>query len=301
MNDKQVKDFQTGKTIALWLGGAVYVGVVLLFLAFFQNLMAEQFTGFLKLVARIGAVLVALNALALPVALHYWTVTPGHKFVAVVFYALDIILMALNTLAAANMHNGAIPEWLQNYTEYAPASVVFTLFGWAVLYMTDPGQRALINLTEAITSAQVTIVKRAAEFVKSDEGMDSVIVPFAAKLAAKVFNERGMIGTSRALPVTPEVTPNDLGIDEVVRRVVEQMSRGVSVTPQVTPSNTMHLSEYALPCGHTQGATMNDDKTGYVCAVCRKPFTLDDLGKQNKAEPQEVGQPVPFPGNGLKK
>ena len=266
MNDKQVKNFQTGKAIALWMGGAVYAGVVLLFLAFFQNLMADQFTGFLQIVARVGAVLVALNALALPVALHYWTVTSGHKAAGIVFYSLDIILMALNTLAAANMHNGNIAEWLKQYTEYAPASVIFTLFGWAVLFMTDPGQRALIKLSEAITSAQVTIVKRAAEFVASDEGVDNVIVPFAGKLAAKVFNERGLIGTSRTLPVTPleeQVTPNGVSelamVDEIVKRVVAQMSNGVTDTPEVTPLVTP------------------------------------------KAEPLEAGQEIPFQQNGRRK
>lgn len=264
MNDKQVQDFQTGKTIALWLGGAVYVGVVLLFLAFYQNLMADQFEGFLQIVARIGAVLVAMNALALPVALHYWTVTKGHKFTAIVFYALDIILMGLNVLVASNMHNGNIPAWLIQYSTYAPASVVFTLFGWAVLFMTDPGQRALVKLNEALSEAQVTIVRRAAEYIQSDEGVDSVIVPFAGKLAAKVFNERKLIGTSRAVPVTPE-EGDGADITEIVKQVVAQMhneSGVTSVTPSVTPITPVVT-----------------------------PMT----------EPLEAGQPVPFGGNGHKK
>lgn len=263
MNDKQVRDFQNGKAFALWLGGAVYVGVVLLFLAFYQNLMADQFTGFLKIVARIGAVLVAMNALALPVALHYWTVTKGHKTTGIIFYSLDIILMALNTLVASNMHNGNVPAWLVGYSAYAPASVVFTLFGWAVLFMTDPGQRALINLSEAITNAQVTIVKRAAEFVSSDEGTENVIVPFASKLAAKVFNERGLIGTSRTLPVTPAAEGDGLDmVNEIVRQVVAKLQdeNGVTnVTPRVTPITPI--------------------------------FTPT-------AETLETGQPVPFPQNG---
>lgn len=226
MNEQQVKNFQAGRTIALYLGGAVYVGVVLLFLAFYETLMTAQFDGLLKTVARVGAFLVAANAIALPVALHYWTVTKGHKLAAVVFYAGDILLMGMNVLAASSLHSGSIPEWLQAYSQYAPASIVFVLFGWAILYMTDPGQRALISLNEAITDAQVTIVKRAAEHVRSDEGTQTIIEPFAGKLAARIFNERSLTGTARAV----EVTPNEDSMSELINRVVSQMRRdGVTI------------------------------------------------------------------------
>lgn len=219
MNEQNVQNFQSGKTLALWLGGAVYVGVVLLFLAFYETLMTAQFDGLLKTVARIGAFLVAANAIALPVALHYWTVTKWHKIAAVIFYGGDILLMGLNVLAASGLNTGNVPTWLQVYSEYAPASIVFVLFGWAILYMTDPGQRALISLSEAITDAQVTIVKRAAEHVRSDEGTQTIVEPFAGKLAARIFNERSLTGTARALDVTPS---ND-AINELVNRVAEQL------------------------------------------------------------------------------
>ncbi len=239
MNETQVKNFETGKAVALWLGGAVYAGVVLLFLAFYQNLMAAQFTGLLQVIARIGAVLVALNALALPVALHYWTVTKGHKFAAVVFYAGDIVIMGLNVLAAANHAGGNIPEWLQTYTSYAPASIVFVLAGWAILFMVDPGQRALVSMSETMTEAKVSIVKRATEYIQSDEGIDAIIAPFAAKLAAKIFNERSLLGTARPLQVQPE---ND---DELVKAVAAKMAEGM--TALNVPPVTLEAGQASAP------------------------------------------------------
>jgi hypothetical protein len=240
MNETAVKNFENGKTLALWLGGAVYVGVVLLFLSFYETLMTGQFEGLLKTVARIGAFLVAANAIALPVALHYWTVSTWHKRAAVVFYGGDIVIMALNVLAASSMTGGNAPTWLETYSTYAPASIVYVLFGWAALYMTDPGQRALISLSEAITDAQVTIVKRTAEHVRSDEGTQTIIEPFASKLAARIFNERSLTGAARPL----DVTPSGDTINELVNRVVSQMRRdGVTILDashqqreQVTPS-----------------------------------------------------------------
>jgi hypothetical protein len=216
MNETQVKNFQNGKTLALWLGGAVYVGVVLLFLAFYETLMTAQFTGLLKTVARVGAFLVTANAIALPVALHYWTVTKWHKIAAIIFYGGDILLMGFNVLAATMTDNP--PAWVAVYAGYAPVSIVYVLFGWAVLYMADPAQRALIALSEAMTDAQVAIVKRTAEHVQSDEGTSSIIEPFAAKLAARIFNERSLTGTARALPIE-----GDEAISQIVNRVVSQM------------------------------------------------------------------------------
>lgn len=248
MNEQQVKNFQNGKTLALYLGGAVYVGVVLLFFAFYEQLMTGQFEGLLKTVARIGAFLVAANAIALPVALHYWTVSAWHKRAAIVFYGGDILIMALNVLAASAIHGGNVPTWLETYSTYAPASIVFVLFGWAVLFMTDPGQRALVALSEAMTDAQVTIVRRTAEHAKSDEGTKNIIEPFAAKLAARIFNERSLTGEARAL----DVSQGGDVMTELINGVVSQMRRdGVTILDtshqQVTPS-----AEMVSP-SHTKG------------------------------------------------
>lgn len=205
MNKEAVKAFENGKKVALWMGGSVYAGVVLLFVAFYETLMTGQFSGFLGVIARIGAFLVAGNCLALPVALHYWTVEKKHKITASIFYSLDIILMALNVIAAAALQStGSIPAWVLVYKTYSPASIIFVLAGWAILFMTDPGQRALVSLSDAITNAQVDIVKRVAEYASSDDGIEKIIQPVAAKLAAQVLNERSLIGGARSLPVDVE-------------------------------------------------------------------------------------------------
>jgi hypothetical protein len=36
-------------------------------------------------------------------------------------------------------------------------------------------------------------------------------------------------------------------------------------------------SEYALPCGHVQGAAWNKFLKSYACAACGEPFSLEDL------------------------
>ena len=208
MNEQKQTSFDQGKNIALYLGGAVYAGVVLLFLAFYTTLMASRFSGFLSVVATIGAVLVAANAIALPVALHFWTVTRGHKVLASVFYGGDIILMSLNVLVAANTSAGTLPAWLVTYSTYAPASIIFVLATWAMLYMFDPGQKSLIEIAKAKSEAELKIINLATTWLASDKGQ-ATIEAFAGKMAAQMFSERSLLGAATNLPVNQQPTQEE--------------------------------------------------------------------------------------------
>lgn len=53
-------------------------------------------------------------------------------------------------------------------------------------------------------------------------------------------------------------------------------------------------SPYALPCGHTEGVVMNSNADGYLCRVCSKPVSIDELkGLQEGTKP---ATDAPFPG-----
>lgn len=231
MNEKAVNDFENGRAWAIRIGVAVYIGVVLLFLAFYETLMVRQFAGNAVFVwiARVGSLLVSANSIALPLAMHFWTVARSHKITAIVFYAGDIILMALNVLSAVD--SAAMPAWVIAYRAYAPASIIYVLFGWAMLFITDPGQRALVDLQESILAAQITILKRVNEHLQSDEGVAKVITPVSQKLAARIFNERKLIGEHRPLPANLDDNRHD-EINELKKMVADLMSQANSrVTP----------------------------------------------------------------------
>lgn len=211
MNKEKIENFERGKKAALVFGGLVYLGVVLLFLSFYESLMADQFEGLLGTVARIGAFLVALNSIALPLALHFWTQDYGHRAAGIVFYCLDIILMVLNVIAAASSTGTDIPAWVESYKVYAPASIVVVLAGWAVLFMFDPGQKALADLQKAIVKAQVDIIDVMTKYIQSEKGQIEIVAPFAQKLAQEVLSENNLIGTnslSSTITATPPATPS---------------------------------------------------------------------------------------------
>jgi hypothetical protein len=251
MNEKSVKSFENGRRWAIIFGTSVYIGVVLLFSAFYQDLIAEQFRNsgiVLIAIARIGAILVGLNAVALPLALHFWATGGSHRWVAIGFYAIDITVMGLNVLASAQHASNNDIAWVNTYASYAPATVVFVLLGWALLYMTDPGQRALVKLQESISSAQVSIVNRATEFINSDEGAESIVVPFASKLAARVFNERKLLGTNRSLPVSETGDEDQDTVSLIVKQVLEHMDRQkIQEQPKVIAPQAQEASQATVP------------------------------------------------------
>lgn len=221
MNEDTIKKFEGGRKVAYVAGGLVYLGVVLLFVSFYETLMAHRFEGFLGVIARIGAFLVAANSIALPLALHFWTVTGWHKVVGIAFYAGDIILMSLNVIASAASPENA-PLWIVQWVNYSPASIIFVLVGWAVLFMFDPGQQAIVKLEEVITQAKIDIVNSIRTYVKSPEGKKEIVTPYASQMAQSVLSEQNLLGTPTQLtvikpPVAENSSTGGVVVDELVR------------------------------------------------------------------------------------
>lgn len=227
MNEDTIKKFEDGRKVAYVAGGLVYLGVVLLFVSFYETLMAGRFDGFLGVIARIGAFLVAANSIALPLALHFWTVTGWHRAVGILFYAGDIILMSLNVIASAATPETA-PEWVVNWINYSPASIIFVLIGWAVLFMFDPGQQAIVSLQEVITQAKVDIVNSIRAYVKSPEGKREIVQPYASAMATNVLSEQNLLGVAPALVIgrkNPPVEETSTGDIPTGGEVVEALTR----------------------------------------------------------------------------
>ena len=104
----------------------------------------------LEWMGQLGAAALVINAVVLPLFLHYRA--SGNQFVAtVVFYALDlfVILVNANIDARANLQLGTLQgffEWY--YVNILFATPVLVMAGWAVLFILDPAsklQRAKIE------------------------------------------------------------------------------------------------------------------------------------------------------------
>lgn len=221
MNKESVEKFQNNKWWAVFAVGLVYVGAVILFALYYENMMAKQFTGASKIIGSVSSIFVAGYALALPLALHFWAVSGWHKGIAIGLYSLDIVVMSLNVISAA--YTGETPpDWVSQWRVISPASIILVLAGIGVLFMADPGQQSLVKLEESITKAKVTIVNKVVEHIESPKGITEIIAPLSGVLAASIMNEKTLLGTPQSIDTQNNTGGTDYDVTNEIQKVLEK-------------------------------------------------------------------------------
>lgn len=210
------------KSWGIGFGIAVYIGVVFLALAFNVGMMRERFTGLLQLVAVLGMVGVALNAFALPLSLHSWAVDGGHRVVAIVGYVVDILAMMINAVASFAHYIGDAPAWVDAYMPYTPAAIMLPIATWALLFVFDPGNQAVVALQRSRQSFKVSVIKKAADFLNTEAG-EELVAQVAADLATKEFNRTRFYSK-------PEELPTPISLEHAERKVFEEAVEALNPT-----------------------------------------------------------------------
>lgn len=166
-----------GKKASLVLGASVYVGVVIiatsLTISFVTGVLSAD-AYLLRGILTIGVVLVGLNSIALPVALHFWAVSGLHRASAIALYALDMVILAFNLITSFSTLSGRAPAWVDSYAPYSVGMFVVALATWAILFVTDPGERARIAAEKAREQFRVSAINKAAAFLETVEGQAAI-------------------------------------------------------------------------------------------------------------------------------
>lgn len=128
------------KTSAIGLGILAYMGAILYSGVRSWDLMVRTLPSDLLGFAVLGILVLELSALALPLALHYWTISGWHRTSAYVFYVADLILVAANAvLDSAHVSGAVLPGVMGVYSVWVvPAMPILVGAGWAVLLALDP-------------------------------------------------------------------------------------------------------------------------------------------------------------------
>jgi len=190
MENKGKRD--NGKTAAYVLGGAVYAGVVIVFttmtINFIVGILAED-AYLMRGLLTAGVVMVGLNSVALPVALHFWAVDGWHRGVAIALYALDMVVLAFNGITSFSTLSGNPPAWVMSYEPYSVGMFVFALATWGILWMTDPGEQARVEMAKATQAFNVKAIRKAAEYLDTIEGQEA-IAREAANLLPQILESK---------------------------------------------------------------------------------------------------------------
>lgn len=147
------------KAIAGLAGIIVYLAMIGYTLAHNFTLMTVGIPQDMFMWAVLGVAALEITAIALPIALHYWTHEPLQRIAALMFYVFDLGIVFINVVLDFAITAGeSVPGWGQSWLFYVvPCVPIFAGVGWSILFMLDPSQKKLHRrelVREAISEAQ---------------------------------------------------------------------------------------------------------------------------------------------------
>lgn len=231
------------KALAIFAGILVYLGMIVYSGIHNYSLMTAGVPPDLLIWAVVGVIALEITAVALPIALHWWTHSALQRFATFGFYFLDLALIFLNVVLDFALNAGnTTPAWMQYYLYYGvPATPVIAGVGWSILFLLDPSQRErgmVEGLRASTREALATRIALAARSADIDEMVEHAAQHMAfdivqATLGAPV-SRRVIPGTARSVPepVLPE-TPEPAQAPFVSRPTSPQ-------EPAITMTNGTH-------------------------------------------------------------
>lgn len=195
-NDNHVMDkYEKGRTMAIGIAGTVYLGVVAAATVLFISFILEAFPEnayFSRFVMALAGLLVGGSMIAFPVALHNWAVQGWHRKIAAALYYGEIFIIGVNTVVSfahlLSVNAGrAAPEWVILYEPFSVFAIIYTLFAWGTIFLTDPIAEAKDKEIATHQEFKKRIAQKKKEFLDSIEGED-VIIDAATEEIRREFN-----------------------------------------------------------------------------------------------------------------
>ncbi|MBM4425004.1 MAG: hypothetical protein FJ030_16755 [Chloroflexi bacterium] len=168
-------------SFVVYVAGLVYAGVRS------YTLFASTIDAALLPLAVVGIVALEVSAVALPLAIHFWTQPGAQRMTAIGFYVADMMLIASNAILDAAHHSGAeVSSALAAYGIYGvPALPLFCMAGWSLIWLLDASSRER-DMRESVKAAtHEALLSRIAEAVGNADITASV--ESAAQEAARAL------------------------------------------------------------------------------------------------------------------
>lgn len=164
------------RTLAIIAGISVYLGMILYSAVHNWRLLTTGIAPEMVIWAGLGVVALEISALALPIAIHWWTHDPLQRMAAFGFYALYLGLIFFNVvLDYAINTGGSIPGWMEMYLFYVvPATPLIAGIGWSVLFLLDPSQKERSMIEGLRAATRQALAGRVAEAARNADLSDQV-------------------------------------------------------------------------------------------------------------------------------
>lgn len=212
MNEKT--EYQKGRAGAMAFGGIVYVGVVLAASTLFISFVLTAFPPeayLTRFVMTAAGILIGASMIAFPYALHTWAISGTHRMIAIGLYYGEMAIIAINTIVsfAALLYKFAganLPGWITWYEPFSIGSIIYTLFAWGTLFLTDPSAKAKAKELEAEQKFEERVAQKGLEYLDSIEGEQAVMDAANAKIVSK-FTSAGKHGQPKHFGAGREPIP----------------------------------------------------------------------------------------------
>lgn len=182
-------------SLIVYAAGLVYAGVRS------YTLFAATIDPALLPLAVLGIVALEVSAVALPLAIHFWTQPGAQRLAAMGFYGLDLVLISANAILDAAHHSGAeVTGALTTYGVYIlPALPLLCMAGWSLIWLLDPASRER-DMRESVKAAThealLSQIQRAVESADITQAVES-----AANEAARALVGETLGNAPKRLPV----------------------------------------------------------------------------------------------------
>lgn len=135
-------------SLIVYMAGLLYAGVRS-YTLFVGTLDAD-----LLVLALVGIVALEVSAVALPLAIHFWTRPGAQRMTAFAFYSVDLLLIGSNAILDAAHHSGAeVNDVLAAYGIYVvPALPLLCMVGWSLIWLLDASSRER-DMRESVKAA----------------------------------------------------------------------------------------------------------------------------------------------------
>lgn len=159
------------RKVAVGLGILVYLAVLTFTGVHNITLMTLGIAQSWRWAAILGVIALEISAIALPLGLHYWAFTPGHRMALIGFYIGDFALLFANTLIDYALVSGQpMPAWGPAYLAYfAPASPLYVGVTWAILLAMDPRAQREMKQQSIRASINMRLMSSIERATTSDE------------------------------------------------------------------------------------------------------------------------------------
>lgn len=194
----QDKEFEDARNNARNFGGTVYVGGVVaasaLFIAFVLTAFPKE-AYLSRVIMTVAGAAVGASMLAFPYALHNWTIEKKHRKITIWLYYIEMIFIGVNTVVSfvnllARVTGYAAPEWAILYEPFSVGSIIYVIFAWGTIFLTDPESRIKQQKREYDQTFKEQVSQTKLEYLASPEGRMDVAAEARIEIQAAAENRQ---------------------------------------------------------------------------------------------------------------